>query len=52
MSQAILELQLKLRKAWLELLKAEVKHKEAKVAKWEQKVIELELLIKKTNQSN
>ena len=49
MSQAILELQLKLRKAWLKLLKAEAKHKEEKVAKWEKKVIELELLIKNLN---
>lgn len=49
MAQAILELQLKLRKAWLKLLKAEAKHKTEKVAKWEQKVIELELLIAKVN---
>ena len=49
MAQAILELQLKLRRAWLKLLKAEAKRKEEKVAKWEQKVIQLELAIKKLN---
>ena len=49
MSQAMLELKLKLQKAWLKLLKAEAKHKEEKVAKWEKKVIELELLIKNLN---
>ena len=49
MAQAILELQLKLKKAWLKLLKAEAKRKEDKVAKWEKKVIELELLIAKHN---
>lgn len=52
MTQAILELQLKLRKAWLKLLKAEAKRKEDKVAKWEKKVIELELLIAKVNKSH
>jgi len=45
MAQALLELQLRLRKAWLKLLKAEAKRKEDKVAKWEKKVIELELMI-------
>jgi len=46
MAQALLEIQLKLRKAWLKLLKAEAKHKAEKVAKWEQKIIALELQIK------
>jgi len=45
MAAAILELQLKLQKAWLKLLKAEIKRKENKVAKWQKKVIELELMI-------
>jgi hypothetical protein len=49
MSQAILELKLKLQKVWLKLLKAEVKHKANKVEKWEKKVIELELIMAKLN---
>ena len=52
MSQAILEIKLKLQKAWLKLLKAEAKHKANKVEKWEKKVIELELLIAKINKSH
>jgi hypothetical protein len=49
MAQAILELQLKLKKAWLKLLKAEAKRKTEKVAKWEKKVIDLELQIANHN---
>ena len=47
MAKALLELQLKLRKAWLKLLKAEAKRKDAKVQKWEKRVIELELMLAK-----
>lgn len=50
MAKAILELKLKLQQAWLKLLKAETKRKQNKVAKWEQKVIQLELAIKNLNQ--
>jgi len=51
MSKSILELELKLRKAWLKLLKAEVKRKEDKVSKWQTKVIELELMISKVRKN-
>jgi hypothetical protein len=47
MARRLLEVQLKLRKAWLKLLKAEARHKEGKVAKWEKKVLELELELNK-----
>jgi len=47
MAQQLLELKLKLQKAWLKLLKAEAKHKQDKIAKWEKRVIELELEINK-----
>ena len=46
MAQQLLELKLKLQKAWLKLLKAEAKHKQDKIAKWEKRVIDLELKIK------
>ena len=47
MAHQLLELKLKLQKAWLKLLKAEAKHKQDKIAKWEKRVIELELEINK-----
>ena len=40
------DLHMKLKKLWLKLLKAETKRKLAKVAKLEQKIIELELQLK------
>jgi len=43
MAKSLLELQLKLQKAWVKLLKAEAKRKMDKVAKWEKRLIELEL---------
>ena len=46
MAQRLLELKLKLQKSWLKLLKAEAKHKQDKIAKWEKRVIDLELKIK------
>ena len=52
MSKTILDLQLKLRKAWLKLLKAEAKRKQEKAAKWEMKVIELELQIRNMQQAS
>ena len=49
MAKALIELRLKLRRAWLKLLKAEAKRKDAKVQKWEKKVIELELMLSDLN---
>ena len=46
MSKKILELQIKLQKTWLKLLKAESKRKMDKVAKWEKRLIELELQLR------
>ena len=45
--KTILQLQLKLAKFWSKLLKAEVLHKKNKAAKLEQKIIQLEIEIKK-----
>lgn len=49
MAKSILDLKLKLQKAWLKLLKAEAKRKSDKIMKWEKKVIDLELQIKELN---
>ena len=47
MADLIKQLNKKLKKTWLKLLQAEVKHKENKVFKLRNKIIQLELELKK-----
>jgi len=46
MAKSLLELRIKLQRAWLKLLKAEVNKKTSKAAKLEAKIIALELKLK------